>query len=100
MPDVQETESIDGVPLTRMDLPAVVVDEILDKPSSEMVPRQPFLHKLLIRYRRRNEAIRERRQEFLYAISVKRQRRLKMKKHKYKKLMRRTRNLRQRLDRL
>ena len=35
-----------------------------------------------------------------YAISVKRQRRLKMKKHKYKKLMRKTRNLRRRLDKL
>ncbi len=34
----------------------------------------------------------------LYAISVKRQRRLKMKKHKYKKLMRRTRTLRRKLD--
>lgn len=32
-------------------------------------------------------------------ISVKRQRKLKMKKHKYKKLMRRTRNLRRRQDR-
>lgn len=36
----------------------------------------------------------------VYAISVKRQRRLKMKKHKYKKLMRKTRNLRRRQDRL
>ena len=35
----------------------------------------------------------------MHAISVKRQRKLKMKKHKYKKLMRRTRNLRRRLDR-
>ncbi|TVY15276.1 hypothetical protein LARI1_G008521 [Lachnellula arida] len=35
----------------------------------------------------------------MFAISVKRQRKLKMKKHKYKKLMRRTRNLRRRLDR-
>ncbi|KAK5136530.1 hypothetical protein LTR08_002874 [Meristemomyces frigidus] len=32
-------------------------------------------------------------------ISVKRQRKLKMKKHKYKKLMKRTRNLRRRIDR-
>lgn len=32
-------------------------------------------------------------------ISVKRQRKLKMKKHKYKKLMKRTRNLRRRLER-
>jgi Mitochondrial domain of unknown function (DUF1713) len=34
----------------------------------------------------------------MYAISVKRQRRLKMKKHKYRKLMRRTRTLRRKLD--
>ncbi|KAF2153853.1 hypothetical protein K461DRAFT_292560 [Myriangium duriaei CBS 260.36] len=34
----------------------------------------------------------------MLAISVKRQRKLKMKKHKYKKLMKRTRNLRRRLD--
>ena len=33
-------------------------------------------------------------------ISTKRQRKLKMKKHKYKKLMRRTRNLRRKLDKL
>jgi len=33
------------------------------------------------------------------AISVKRQRKLKMKKHKYKKLMKKTRNLRRRLER-
>ncbi|KAF8537655.1 hypothetical protein BDD12DRAFT_845980 [Trichophaea hybrida] len=32
-------------------------------------------------------------------ISVKRQRRLKMKKHKYKKLMKKTRNLRRRIER-
>jgi hypothetical protein len=37
--------------------------------------------------------------EQMQMISVKRQRRLKMKKHKYKKLMKRTRNLRRRLDR-
>lgn len=35
----------------------------------------------------------------MHAISVKRQRRLKMKKKKYKKLMKRTRNLRRKLDR-
>lgn len=37
--------------------------------------------------------------EIMHAISVKRQRKLKMKKHKYKKLMKRTKNLRRRLDR-
>jgi hypothetical protein len=36
----------------------------------------------------------------MFAISVKRQRRLKMKKHKFKKLMRKTRNLRQRQGKL
>jgi hypothetical protein len=41
-----------------------------------------------------------RRREILNALSVKRQRKLKMKKHKYKKLMKRTRNLRRRLGRL
>ena len=53
------------------------------------------------------ERMRERRMRYeeervggeMFAISVKRQRKLKMKKHKYKKLMRRTRNLRRRLDR-
>ena len=35
----------------------------------------------------------------MWAISVRRQRKLKMKKHKYKKLMRKTRNLRRRLER-
>ncbi|KHN96845.1 DUF1713 domain protein [Metarhizium album ARSEF 1941] len=35
----------------------------------------------------------------MYAISVKRQRKLRMKKKKYKKLMKRTRNLRRKLDR-
>ena len=43
---------------------------------------------------------RRRRWNEMYAISVKRQRRLKMKKHKYKKLMRKTRNLRRRQDKL
>jgi hypothetical protein len=43
---------------------------------------------------------RRQRNNKMYAISVKRQRRLKMKKHKYKKLMRKTRNLRRRQDKL
>ncbi|TGZ83375.1 hypothetical protein EX30DRAFT_394595 [Ascodesmis nigricans] len=35
----------------------------------------------------------------MYAISVRRQRKLKMKKHKYKKLMKKTRNLRRKIER-
>lgn len=41
-----------------------------------------------------------RRRTGMYAISVKRQRRLKMKKHKYRKLMRKTRNIRRRLGQI
>lgn len=40
------------------------------------------------------------RRSMMQAISVKRQRKLKMKKKKYKKFMKRTRNLRRKLDRL
>jgi len=54
-----------------------------------------FLERMNIR----QERYRERTEGGMWAISVKRQRKLKMKKHKYKKLMRRTRNLRRRLDR-
>lgn len=52
--------------------------------------------------RRGHSSVKERelRRRKMYTISVKRQRRLKMKKHKYKKLMRKTRNLRRRLDKL
>jgi len=57
--------------------------------------------KFLERMQQRRERYRIQRPEEndMLAISVKRQRKLKMKKHKYKKLMRRTRNLRRRLDR-
>ncbi|RDW73103.1 hypothetical protein BP6252_07010 [Coleophoma cylindrospora] len=62
--------------------------------------------RFLDRMRLRQERFEESREQKLKsddggmeAISVKRQRKLKMKKHKYKKLMRRTRNLRRRLDR-
>jgi len=69
-------------------------------PEQEEPPRLSFLERMRIRQRRyeeyRDQKVEENR---IWAISVKRQRKLKMKKHKYKKLMRRTRNLRRRLDR-
>lgn len=62
--------------------------------------RQPFLNHMRERQRRWEESRREKAGgEAWRLISVRRQRKLKMKKHKYKKLMRRTRNLRRRLDR-
>ncbi|MCJ1464417.1 hypothetical protein MMC07_003030 [Pseudocyphellaria aurata] len=69
--------------------------------SSPIVPRQPFLNHMRER-QLRWEKFREGNvtgPKVWRALSVKRQRKLKMKKHKYKKLMRRTRNLRRKLDR-
>jgi hypothetical protein len=56
-------------------------------PSEEIAPRTFREHVARRRYG-------------MYMISVKRQRKLKMKKHKYKKLMKRTRLLRRKLDRM
>ena len=64
--------------------------------------RQPFLNRMKIKQEAWEESVSpagRRVREQWRAISTKRQRKLKMKKHKYKKLMRRTRNLRRRLDR-
>jgi hypothetical protein len=69
-------------------------------PLIEEAPRAgptKFLERMQIRQERYRDQRRV--SNDMLAISVKRQRKLKMKKHKYKKLMRRTRNLRRRLDR-
>lgn len=58
---------------------------------------QPFLGRMRDRQLQYMDRLDE--GEAWQAISVKRQRKLKMKKHKYKKLMKRTKNLRRRLDR-
>ncbi|MCJ1450589.1 hypothetical protein MMC28_000922 [Mycoblastus sanguinarius] len=62
---------------------------------------QPFLGRMRQRQIHYEDRIDERigGGEVWRMISVKRQRKLKMKKHKYKKLMKRTKNLRRRLDR-
>lgn len=64
----------------------------------EMTIHQPFLNRMRERQRRFDEKVEQGRGPVLL-ISVKRQRKLKMKKHKYKKLMKRTRTLRRKLDR-
>ncbi|KAI1818188.1 hypothetical protein GGS20DRAFT_344095 [Poronia punctata] len=61
-------------------------------------PPRSFLERMALRQIRR-EHVRGQASGML-AISVKRQRKLKMKKKKYKKLMRRTRNERRKLDRV
>ncbi|KAL2255414.1 hypothetical protein VTK26DRAFT_3424 [Humicola hyalothermophila] len=58
-----------------------------------------FLERMAERQLRYDEA-RHQQDRAMQAISVRRQRKLKMKKKKYKKLMRKTRNLRRKLDRL
>lgn len=66
-----------------------MADTINQRITEVMLPERPTFR----------EHVRKRRQGMLL-ISVKRQRKLKMKKHKYKKLMKRTRLLRRKLDRL
>ena len=71
-------------------------------PKQRIEIRQPFLQRMQIRQRKLNLFREERGRAVrgkMLLISVKRQRKLKMKKHKYKKLMKRTRNLRRKLDR-
>ncbi|KAB5549912.1 hypothetical protein GE09DRAFT_1241661 [Coniochaeta sp. 2T2.1] len=75
--------------------------QLIEEGSEEAdaaVPRT-FLERMALRQLRYDEA-RGRRLEEMHAISVKRQKKLKMKKKKYKKLMRRTRNERRKLDRI
>lgn len=69
--------------------------------SRQQIPRLPrtFFTPNPLRSVRRAPISGLRRPVQMRLISVKRQRKLKMKKHKYKKLMKRTRNLRRRLDR-
>lgn len=52
------------------------------------------------RRQRNMRILKELAERTMHALSVKRQRKLKMKKHKHKKLMRKTRNLRRKLDKL
>lgn len=70
----------------------------IERESIPFASRQPFLSRLQARQDSMDEHWDRQASQgrAMYAISVKRQRKLKMKKHKYKKLMRRTRNLRRR----
>lgn len=69
--------------------------EIVEDDAAQ--PRS-FLERLALRQIRYEDA--RQHQGVMHAISVRRQKKLKIKKKKYKKLMRRTRNERRKLDRL
>ncbi|ATY64859.1 DUF1713 domain [Cordyceps militaris] len=96
---IEESTEADGQIRIVAHSPRIVND---DQPRS-------FLERLAQRQLRFDEARAARRAaagimqhaagETMEAISVKRQRKLRMKKHKYKKFMKRTRNLRRKLDR-
>ncbi|KAI1136080.1 hypothetical protein F5Y05DRAFT_123442 [Hypoxylon sp. FL0543] len=65
----------------------------------EAPPPRTFLERMAMRQIRWREEVRGQGPDMI-AISVRRQRKLKMKKKKYKKLMKRTRNIRRKLDRV
>ena len=69
---------------------------IVEEPAG---PPRSFLERMAVRHLRYEEAARHR-ERSMHALSVRRQKKLRMKKKKYKKLMRRTRNERRKLDRI
>jgi hypothetical protein len=91
----QRTYSATTAPMVEISVPGAKNSQ-----DEEFEIHQPFLQRMKQRQishsRRRDNLGRP----DMLAISVKRQRKLKMKKHKYKKLMKRTRLLRRKLDRL
>jgi len=98
--DGQKTYSAATSPIVRIPVPPKA--DIVDPVTGRRRIQQPFLERMRIRQQQWDERGQDRATEKgrkMLLISVKRQRKLKMKKHKYKKLMKRTRNLRRRLDR-
>lgn len=67
-------------------------------PNASIMNPEPRRRVGRIRQGPQEKSVALRRVKKMYAISVRRQRKLKMKKHKFKKLMRRTRTLRRKLD--
>ncbi|KAG7292898.1 hypothetical protein NEMBOFW57_002943 [Staphylotrichum longicolle] len=89
---IEETVDANGQFKVVAHSPELVEDDGHHQPRS-------FLERMAWRQLRYDEARRQQ-DRTMQAISVKRQRKLRMKKKKYKKLMKRTRNLRRKLDRL
>ena len=100
---------VTNTPIMRVPSPSGAA-AVEPEPESETAPTsQPFLRRMWLREQRLDAFRRSRVVPMgapaapvvdMQLISVKRQRKLKMKKHKYKKLMRRTRNLRRKLGKL
>lgn len=92
----QRTYSCTTEPMVEIQVPSAENNQEMD--GIEI--RQPFLDRMRQRQNTYNRKRDNQGRPDMLAISVKRQRKLKMKKHKYKKLMKRTRLLRRKLDRL
>ena len=93
MVTIEETVDADGQVKVVAHSPELVEE------GAEVERPQSFLERMAWRQLRYDEARRQQ-DRTMQAISVRRQRKLRMKKKKYKKLMKKTRNLRRKLDRL
>ncbi|KAL8800671.1 MAG: hypothetical protein Q9200_007174 [Gallowayella weberi] len=91
----QQEELSSTIPQTYEDQQDGIVEIFDITPPSG---RQPFRERMRNRHQAWEDGLEGKKRRIWRAISVKRQRKLKMKKHKYKKLMRKTRNLRRRMD--
>ncbi|KAI0452343.1 hypothetical protein F5B21DRAFT_345317 [Xylaria acuta] len=93
-------ETIDKAGNTRIvaHTPKLIQDNSGDAGYAAANPPRSFLGRMAWREIKREQVRGQ--ANSMFAISVKRQRRLKMKKQKYKKLMKRTRNERRKLDRV
>ncbi|KAJ4305628.1 hypothetical protein N0V90_001159 [Kalmusia sp. IMI 367209] len=92
----KRTYSATTAPMVEISMPAAENGQ----ESEQYEVRQPFLDRMRQRQYTNNRSRDNLQRPDMLAISVKRQRKLKMKKHKYKKLMKRTRLLRRKLDRI
>ncbi|KAI1209189.1 uncharacterized protein F4807DRAFT_427506 [Annulohypoxylon truncatum] len=109
--DAKLEKMMECIPQTRVYKAMFTLEESTDENgqlrivahSPELVEEAPaprtFLERMAMRQIRWREESRGESPDML-AISVRRQRKLKMKKKKYKKLMKRTRNVRRKLDRV
>ncbi|KAF2709894.1 hypothetical protein K504DRAFT_501200 [Pleomassaria siparia CBS 279.74] len=91
----KKTYSATSEPMVEILVPTAENNQDLD----DVDVRQPFLERMRQRQNTNPRYRDMQKRPDMLAISVKRQRKLKMKKHKYKKLMKRTRLLRRKLDR-
>lgn len=95
---LEETIDENGNTRITAHVPQIIEDSPANAKIGVANPPRSFLERMALREIKRENVHGQ--ASSMYAISVKRQRKLKMKKKKYKKLMRRTRNERRKLDRI